>query len=235
MGNLPQYWKLYNYLRENIQKGVYHEGDLLPSENELSAAHNLTRPMVRLALSALVNDGFIRKHKGKGSIVTIPTKEIGILSIHGTTSAVGKNILKTKIVSPPTIRKWPEPFLFELTPKEQEAGCIEFERIRLVNNQPVFYDITYLPNLYLRGFCNRKFEDKSLFEMLLKYYQIEVRGGKQRFKAVLANEKISNYLEIPQANPILYLERKIETTRNDFSFYSLLYCNTDEYSLFGTF
>ena len=235
MAELPQYRKLYFILRNHIEEGIYKEGDLLPSENELCTVHNLTRPTVRHALDSLVNDGFIIKHKGKGSIVSAPLKEIGILSIQGTTSAVGKDSLETKIIDKPFVTKWPEPFFFELSSSEKESGCIILERIRYVASIPVFYDVTYLPNINLPRFCSMKFENRSLFQILSKHYQIDVTGGRQRFKAISADEKISRYLKIAKNKPILHLERKIETSRPNFVFYSSLYCNTEMYSLAGTF
>ncbi len=90
MVKIPHYRRLYELLRQYIIDGVYKEGDLLPSENELCKLHNLTRPTVRQALDALVRDGFIKKQQGKGSIVNPIPKGIGILSIEGTTSALGK-------------------------------------------------------------------------------------------------------------------------------------------------
>ena len=86
---IPQYRKLYELLRKHILSGIYEEGSLLPSENELCIAHGLTRPTVRHALDALVNDGLIIKKQGKGSIVRKPPQNIGILSIAGTASAIG--------------------------------------------------------------------------------------------------------------------------------------------------
>lgn len=235
MNEIPQYRKLYSLLRDHIKDGIYKEGDLLPSESELCTVHSVTRPTVRHALDTLVNEGFIRKHQGKGSIVLSPFKEIGILSIQGTTSAIGEQSLKTKIIDKPVVMKWEEPFFFELNQHEKESGCIKLERIRLVNNKPVFYDITYLPNINLPRFTGRKFEDKSLFEILRNYYMIEIKGGKQRFRAIPANEKISKYLEIKKDKPVLHLERQIITSRNNYSFYSSLYCNTELFSLSGTF
>ena len=55
----PSYRRLYEKLRTLMEDGTYKRGDLLPSENELCAAHHLTRPTVRKALDMLVNDGFI--------------------------------------------------------------------------------------------------------------------------------------------------------------------------------
>jgi len=58
------------------------------------------------------------------------------------------------------------------------------ERLRYVDNEPVFDDINQLPNIYLPRITNRSFENKSLFELLWKHYQIEILGGEQKLKAI---------------------------------------------------
>jgi DNA-binding GntR family transcriptional regulator len=232
---IPQYRKLYELLRKQIVEGVFKEGDLLPSENDLCSQHNLTRPTIRHALDALLNDGLIKKHKGKGSIVSNQPKGIGILSISGTTTAVGSSNLSTNILEKPKIIQWPEPFIFPLTEKEKEAGCIYLERLRLVDNVPLFYDVNYIPNINIPRFTSRNFANKSLFDMLRKYYQIEIKGGEQKLKAISASEEISKYLNVPVGHPVLSLERKMNTNRHGFNIFSSIVCNTSEHALYGTF
>jgi len=232
---IPQYRKIYELLRKHILEGVYKEGDILPSENDLCRLYQITRPTVRHALSKLTNDGLIHKHQGKGSIVHHIPQDIGILSVSGTTSALGNKILKTHILSGPTVITWPEKFLFDLSPLELESGCIFLERIRLVNEVPLFYDISYIANINLPRFCSRSFENKSLFEILRKNYTIEIKGGVQRLKAIPAEGKIMELLKVKKGKPILHLERKLETSRTNFFVYSSLYCNTETHALFGAF
>lgn len=232
---IPHYRKLFEILRKQIIDGVFNEGNLLPSENELCAQYKLTRPTIRHALDALANEGLIKKHKGKGSIVSNQPKGIGILSIAGTTSAIGRNKLSTTILSKPKIIQWPQPFIFTLSEIELQSGCIYIERLRLVDNVPLFYDLNYLPNINLPRFISRNFENKSLFDILRRFYQIEVKGGEQKLRATLANEIISDYLKIPMNRPILQLERKINTNRPGYSFYSSIFCNTEDHTLYGTF
>ena len=232
---IPQYRRLYEQLRKLIEDGTFRQGDLLPSENELCAAHHLTRPTVRKALDMLVNEGFIQRKQGKGSIVKGKPKGIGILSLTGTTSAIGGGHLTTRIIVKPRIRSWTTAFGFELTEKEKSIGCIHMERVRLINDTPVFYDITMIPNLNLPRFTSRKFEDRSLFEIFRKQYQIEVTGGEQRLLAITADKKIQEHFGVPRNHPILRLDRKLETNRLGFNFYSQVYCNTENYSLTGRF
>jgi DNA-binding GntR family transcriptional regulator len=232
---LPQYRKLYELLRKHIVDGIYKEGDLLPSEHELCQLYGMTRPTARQALATLATEGYIRKQQGKGSIVRSLPREIGILSVAGTTTALGDRNLKTKIVSKPVIKPWDEDFIFELSPLIRESGCIYLERLRLLDDVPVFYDINYIPNVNMPRFTSRQFENKSLFEMLRIHYQIEIVGGEQRLKAIQANKLLARYLQVSNGAAILHLERKIETTRPGFYIYSSIYCNTSEHSIFGTF
>jgi DNA-binding GntR family transcriptional regulator len=232
---IPQYRKLYEVLRKHIIEGVYREGDLLPSENELCNLYGMTRPTVRQSLSALANDGYIRKHQGKGSIVHNLPKEIGILSVSGTTSAVGNRNLKTKIIVKPVLISWPDEFMFPLTDLERESGCIYMERVRLLEDSPIFYDISYIANINLPRITARQFENRSLFQILRDHYRIEIKSGDQRIKAIPADSKISKFLKIKKGQPVLHLERKMETNNPGLFLYSSIYCNTEKYSIFGRF
>lgn len=235
MEQIPQYRKLYELLRKHIVTGIYKEGSLLPSENELCTVHKMTRPTVRHALDTLVKEGLILKKQGKGSIVRKPPQKIGILSIAGTASAVGVRYLKTDILQKPVITTWPQPFPFELSLLEQESGCIYMERLRYVDEVPVFYDINHLPNIYLPRITKRSFENKSLFEILRKHYQIEILGGEQQLKAQKPDRKIKQMLQLKAGQPVLHIERKLTTNKEGFNIYSTIYFNSEKHAIFGSF
>jgi len=235
MNKIPQYKKVYELLRKHIEDGIYEEGDLLPSENDLCKTYNLTRPTVRHALDALVNEGYITKQQGKGSIVHRLPQGIGILSVSGTTSAVGKSHINTEIIRKPEVIQWHEPFMFNLSDMEKESGCVYLERLRLYDDDPIFYDINYLPNINLARFTSRNFENKSLFDVLRKGYGIEIKGGEQRLRSIKASKKLSNHLKIRKGHPILHLERKMTTNRMGYYVYSSIFCNTEKHAIYGTF
>ncbi len=235
MTKIPRYKHLYEILRKHIIDGIYKEGDLLPSENELCRVHNITRPTVRHALDSLVRDGFIKKQQGKGSIVSSLPQGIGILSVKGTTTAIGLSNLKTRILAGPEIRAWGSSFMFSLSEIEKESGYVYMERLRILDEKPIFLDINYLPNINLPRFTSRSFENRSLFDILRRNYSIHVVGGEQKLRAIKADEHISKYLSVKKGHPVLHLERKIATNRIDYYFYSSIYCNTDISAIYGTF
>ena len=235
MKELPQYKLIYEQLRAKIAKEEYVPGDLLPSEQILGVTYHVARLTVRRALEQLSTDGLIVRRQGKRSMVKGTPKGIGILSLVSTTSALGSPNLTTHIVLKPELRKWNEAFSFSIAPQEEATGCIYFERLRLLDGIPVFYDITMLPNMNLPNFLKLDLENKSLFDTLRSQYKIVVTGGIQQLFAIRADKRIQDSFNVNAGHPILQLNRKIDTNRPGFHLYSQVFCVTQRYGLIGKF
>lgn len=61
--------QLYQRLVELIERGEFAEGSRLPAEGELAERFNVSRPVIREALSRLRSGGVIVSRKGSGSFV----------------------------------------------------------------------------------------------------------------------------------------------------------------------
>lgn len=227
----PIYRQLINDLKKQIVNGVYAAGELLPSENDLCASYATTRPTVRQALKELSTMGYITRRHGKGSIVTEPRKGLGILSIKGVTAGVGTKELSTKLLQRPVKMDWPAHFPHSLSAIEQKMGCIYFSRIRIVDEEPVLYEETYITNHQLPRFTSRNLENKSLFKTLRDYYSIEIKSGEQHIWAIRSGKKLSSLLKVDPHSPLLHLKRKLITNHKGTHIYSHLYCNTANFFL----
>jgi GntR family transcriptional regulator/GntR family frlABCD operon transcriptional regulator len=135
----------------------------------------------------------------------------------------------------PEIMKWPADFMFPLTGLEVESGCIYLERVRFLDDVPIFYDISYIANINLPRITSRQFENRSLFRILRDYYRIEIKGGVQRIRAIKASSKTAKLLHLKKDQPLLHLERRMETNNPNLFLYSSIFCNTEKYSIFGRF
>lgn len=234
MKDTPRYRFIYEALRGDISAGRFLHGDALPSENRLCAAWGVTRPTVRKALDMLAADGFITRRQGRKSVVKGTPRGIGILSLSGTTSALGER-LRTPVVVRPEPRTWNEAFGFKLTETERAAGCVYFERLRVMDGEPVLLDITMLPVAGIPGFTSLDLEDRSLFEILRSVYRITVTGGEQQLFAIEADSYLRDHLKVRRGHPVLQLNRRIATDREGFNIYSRIFCVTGKYGLSGTF
>lgn len=65
----PLYKQLKEIIKEKIKKELYSVGHVIPTEQELCAKYGVSRHTVREAVSELVNDGFVERIQGKGTVV----------------------------------------------------------------------------------------------------------------------------------------------------------------------
>ncbi|WP_156176473.1 GntR family transcriptional regulator, partial [Hymenobacter terrenus] len=119
---IPQYQYLYESLRQDIVKGIFKTGELLPSEKVLQNQYGLTQPTIRQALALLVQEGYIRKHQGKGSVVQSLPIGLGVVSLTAhllppddtspAACAPAAELITTTVLTKPTLRTFPEEFTF---------------------------------------------------------------------------------------------------------------------------
>jgi GntR family transcriptional regulator, arabinose operon transcriptional repressor len=86
--NQAKYYKLKEYLKEEILMGTIKPGDRIPSENVLSKEFSISRHTVRKAISILINDGYLQSEHGRGtycvdrSKIRIGSKNIGVITTY---------------------------------------------------------------------------------------------------------------------------------------------------------
>ena len=66
----PLYMQVMAHLRARIHDGTYPPRSTLPSEKELTAQLQVSRPTVRHALKILIEEGLIERVPGHGTFVT---------------------------------------------------------------------------------------------------------------------------------------------------------------------
>jgi GntR family transcriptional regulator len=72
----PIYKVIERDLRKDILNGTLKQGDMIPSEIELCAKYGVARMTVRHAVDNLLIDGYIYRHKGRGTFVVFNKQEM---------------------------------------------------------------------------------------------------------------------------------------------------------------
>ena len=65
----PLYWQVEHDLRQRIESGIWHPGDRLPSEEELSDLYGASRITIRQAMGNIASDGLVSREPGRGTFV----------------------------------------------------------------------------------------------------------------------------------------------------------------------
>ena len=72
---IPNYFQLQNWLREQIEQGVFKPGDRIPTEEELNRITGLARATIRQAIQNLVNMGYLLRKRRLGTFVIDQRRE----------------------------------------------------------------------------------------------------------------------------------------------------------------
>ncbi|GAA2385738.1 GntR family transcriptional regulator [Streptomyces glaucosporus] len=65
----PKYLQIAHYIRDQILRGDLRPGDEVPSERQLAADWNVSRPTAARSLQALAHQGLVEKRQGSGTYV----------------------------------------------------------------------------------------------------------------------------------------------------------------------
>lgn len=230
----PIYLQIYEQLKSEIAVGNYAEGDLLPSENELCNTYNSTRMTVRKALQELVQDGYIYRKQGKGSIVSSTRKSLGLLSIKGWTDGVaGTNKHgTTTIIEEMSVRKLSDSvFKHLLLPEDINTDFYYLKRLRSVDKEPIMVEETFIPRNQIEDLDKGSLIEGSLFKTLITRYNIDVTNMVQEIRAVTCNQQMAALLDIPKQTPVLHILRRYSTSRNECYLYSSIHCDTNKFAI----
>lgn len=204
--NKPIYKQIEDYLKELITSGQINQGELLPTENQLSEQFHVTRMTVRSAFNNLVKEGYIKRQRGIGSIVLDNKIHDNITTITSFT-----NELKSKGYEVETIL-----ISLRLTDADlrvsgalniQEGENVwEIKRVRVANGKKVAYMTTYMP-VKLFPNLNKHHCVTSLYDYVEKECGYTINNADRGVEAVIASEEVKELLDLKEITPLLYIQQ----------------------------
>jgi len=207
--HVPLYYQIKEVIDNMIQEGIWTSGDKIPSENELKEKFDVSRTTIRLAINELVSEGKLKKKQGLGTFVSKPKIEHPLSVLNSFTNEIrnkgleaGSKLINLERVIPPNKVKE------KLNLKENEK-CILLERVRLINDEKVGIHFAYLNSSLLEKypFEDFDFDNKSLYEIIEKNYEIKISRALETIEAAPADKYQSDLLEIESGFPMIVLER----------------------------
>jgi GntR family transcriptional regulator len=202
---VPNYYRLESHLRESLRNGALRPGDPVPSESSLCQQFGVSRTTVRQALSRLVYDGLITRHRGRGSFVAEPRLEHSkpFLSFEeemrarGATTGIKLLDMRTE---PAEGRVAENLGIAEGTP------VVVLERLRLVNGQVVGYEIRYLPRRIGEALTAEEVHNQPLVPAVRRILGKARTRLSLRVTASAARRNEARVLEIKVGAPVLVRE-----------------------------
>lgn len=175
---------------------IYLPGNLLPSENELAKTYEVSRETIRKALSLLLENGYIQKQQGKGSIV-LDVKRLDF-PISGLTSykelQTSQHINSQTVVSSNIQMALPS-YLVERLKLPESTQVIYIARQRKVDGEVVILDKDYLLTSVISDIPNEAAED-SLYNYIENELGLVISYAKKEIIVELATSEDQQLMDL---------------------------------------
>lgn len=204
---VPLYIQIENLIKSKIHMGELKEGSRLSPENELSKQFGVSPLTVRQALSSLVQEGYLDRKAGKGTIVRKSPAGKMVVSLSGEIDDLLSLGMKTEIevLRYEVIKGRDKP---TQSLQLKQTDLIYFvEKLRFWGKKPIMIIEEYVHQSLIGNLSNTKKLAKSLYFTLTQKRGITLKEATQTIESTTADQRIASLLQIEMGSPLFYMER----------------------------
>ncbi len=197
---IPYYLQLASILRHKINSGEFSADQLIPSERELCDRYGVSRSTVRQAMQTLKEEGLIWKQRGVGTRIAPPAKiEQNLSGYHDFDLQMieqGHDVTMTILGHTLLYGSGRAGRLLELS---QTDEIFRLDRLRFVDNDPVFLEKIYMPVKRFINISQSDFLETDLFLKKVKEeYDIVLGPARVFLEPVLLHDEECDTMQIEQ-------------------------------------
>ncbi|MCM2532245.1 GntR family transcriptional regulator [Neobacillus pocheonensis] len=189
-----------------INEGEYKPNSQLPTEAEFCEKYGVSRTTVRTALQQLTTEGYVYRKRGSGTFVsTNKVKQILTSTVEHFTKQItmqGKNPL-IKVLQLEVIPA--DEYISEQLKIREGDPVNMLERVRFVNEEPIQYEIAYLP-WFKTPALNREDCEKSLYKLLEIQFGLKIKKTIETLELFIADHEAADKLKISIDDPCFELD-----------------------------
>lgn len=212
------YLQLYEILRGKIESGQWAVDSQIPTEEDLCKTYGVSKATVRLAISELVRQGYLRRQQGKGTFVckrVIPEGLSMFTSFKELMLEAGVSF-STKVLAQTVIMPIDDlDIKLDIT---EDKHIIYIKRLRLVDNEPILLQETYMPHYICPLPLKEDLENNSLLEILEKKCGVKITSVQDYIGITYLNEEEGRLLGLPEGSAALLLEQLFYSGKNKIKY-----------------
>ncbi|EKF51072.1 GntR family transcriptional regulator [Lactococcus garvieae] len=201
--NVPNYIRIHDAIKEEIEKAVWKIGERLPSERDLAERFGVSRMTARQAVTSLVDEGILERRIGSGTYVAsrrVREKMRGTTSFTEIITAQGKTP-STELLS--YLKTLPNEVECEKLQITKDQIIIRMERVRYADQVPICYEVASIPYELVRSFEKKSITSNFFNTLTQAGYEIE--HSEQIISAKKVSTEVADYLKIKSGDAILGL------------------------------
>lgn len=223
---IPKYHQLANILRQQIDNGDFQPHDTIPSERLLEQHYKLSRPTIRQAVDLLSRQGYLYRVHGKGTFVSPPKLQKGMLELTSFSEDMrnrglepGQKIIEFGYVKPNSeVRR-------QLEITDDEKKVLRIKRLRYGDGKPMGLQDSFLSLDSSQAVTREEIEEKgSIYVILQEKFGIYPTEADETLEVTLATSEEAELLDISEGSPLLLNERILwSQNRKAIEFVRILY------------
>lgn len=219
----PLYAQIVRLVKDGIAKGRLTSGAFLPAEPDLARHLGVSRDTIRHAVRRLIAEGILQVQRGRGTIIAERPIEQELVGLTGFVEDMLTLGLQPSARLLSVRKVLPAARVREQLGLAGDVEVVEIRRVRLANDAPISYDVTWLPRSIGDRVATEDLERYPIFSILEDKYGIPLTEADYRIKARRAAREIAQALSIQAHSPVLEIERTSFTADGPIDYEQLYY------------
>ncbi len=230
MQKVSKYIQIKNDILKSIKNNQLKPGDKVDSESVLKKKYNVSTITVRKAFSDLINEGYLYGVQGVGTFVAKKQMIRGLTSISFSDELKQQGYQIDMIID--SVEEVFNEFVAEKLQVNKDAKLICVKRVRLADDEPIAYQISYLSSelLSLEEAQNIR-KTKSFYQILKDNYIYPVWVNEKYSLKEIRDTNISKLMKLKKGSATFFAERTAFDQQENIIEYSETYFNKDSYSV----
>ncbi|HTH11357.1 MAG TPA: GntR family transcriptional regulator, partial [Acidovorax sp.] len=214
----PLYQQIKGLILQSLQQGEWKPGESIPSEMELAARFRVSQGTVRKAIDELAAENLLMRRQGKGTFVATHAEQqvqyrfLKLMPDTGDARVEGP--AQRKVIDCRRVRASAD--VARALALRSGDAVVQARRVLAFAGVPTILEDIWLPGHAFKGLtadqlANYQGPTYAMFEL---DYGVRMVRAEEKIRAVLPDADQAAMLQVPQATPLLSVER-IAYTYND--------------------
>lgn len=201
---------LHHQIKEDLflqlRSGRWPPGFELPSEEVLCRRYGVARGTLRRAIADLVSEGYIERHRGRGSFVSRPKFESGIVGSYKSFRVDGPPLDPGgRVLACRRVRAAKE--VAAMLGIDAGGTIWRLERVRFTRAVPVSVQTSFLPVDRCPDLSRHDLTTRHLMDVLRDEYGVHASRAVEYVEPTIADGYASRALSIAPRTPLFQIER----------------------------
>ncbi|MBY0146423.1 GntR family transcriptional regulator [Neobacillus niacini] len=196
------YLQLREIIRTKIEDGEFPPGTAIPTENELAKTYGINRLTVRNGITALVNEGLLKRIQGKGVYVLGEKREQDLETLEGFSEMVRKkNADPSSHILTKSLRTAGHKYgrIFNINPADQ---IFYIKRVNYIDKEPYSLEEIYIPQYVVPELEDIDLTVFSIYE-IYDFYNIGISYSQQTLDLTQLDQSDARFLDVDSSTPLL--------------------------------